>query len=118
MAGEHEVVGSKAWVPERVFGGDDANVVGDEAAKREGVVGDGLVEEGDHHCDGEGHEVDMGCGRVHGAEPGSTQLELVDEPALGGVDILARTVVYQRRLPFLVHKQLESFLHFHVTPTP
>jgi hypothetical protein len=44
------------------------------------------------------------------------ELQLLDEAALDGVDVLARASVQDRRLAFLVHVHLEPFLHFSIAP--
>lgn len=54
MTGQHEVVGPGGPVPERVPGGDDADVVGDKLPERGDVVGEGLVHVFHHECDAEG----------------------------------------------------------------
>ena len=96
------MVGAGGAVPVGVPGRDDAD------------VGAGPVREPHHLGDAEGQEEGVGARRVR--RPDATtaaaasfrrrrrrhELQLLDEAALDGVDVLARAGVQDRRLAFLV----------------
>lgn len=117
------MVGAAGAVPEGVLGGDDVDVVLDEALKRAVVVREGAVDELDHLGDAEGEEEGVGSTWVPRSDSGCRllrrhRLQRLDEPTLGRVDVLARAVVHQRRLALLVHVNFEPILHLCVTPVP
>jgi hypothetical protein len=132
VAGEHEVIGAGGAIPVGVSGRDDADVVGDDGAERGFVVGVGPVRELHHLRDAERQEEGVGSRGFRRPDvtgrptPGSPprrrgwrrrhELELLDEAALDGVDVLARAGVQDRRLAFLVHVHSEQLLHLRVAP--
>jgi hypothetical protein len=125
VAGEHDVFGAGGAVPVGVPGRDDADVVGDEGEERGLVVGVGPVREPHHLGDAKGQEEGVGARRVRRPATMAAaslrrrrrhELQLLDEAALDGVDVLARAGVQDRRLAFLVHVHLEPLLHFSIAP--
>ena len=113
------MVGAGGAVPEGVAGGDDADVVADEREERGAVVGEGPVRELHHLDDAEGEEEGVravGVPRPDAGRRRRQELELLDEAALDGVDVLEEHQVQERRLPLLVHVHIEPPLHLHVAP--
>lgn len=117
VAGDEEMVAAVSAVPVRMVARDEVDVVLDDVLEPvTRVVGVRPVDEPDDVDDADREE--EGCSFIGagGRERAPAALQLVDELALDGVDVVHRALVEEWEVPFLVSPYPESLLHLFVAP--
>jgi len=115
MAGQHEVISTPAAIPERVLVHENIHVIAHKKPQRVHIARLLFIQIGHHHGHTEGQEIDVGLVWIR-SQKRVVPLQLLNEPALNGVNLLAGSVVHQRLLPFRVHVDLKPPLHLPVAP--
>lgn len=95
MAGDQEMVCSVASIPERVFIGDDADVISDDVLKLRAREGDErIVNVADDIGDADGDEEYVSFVRIAREEVALSALHFIDELTFDAVDVNYRADVY------------------------
>lgn len=112
MAGEHEVIGSKASIPIGILVSNDIDIIHSSIPHEGPVMGFRDVDDLSDHGDADGEEEQVGLFRV--VRPKPAHFHICNEDPLDRIRVLARPEVEHRRLPFFVYVHLQSLLHFSV----
>lgn len=117
VAGDEEMVCPISTVPVRVLGRYKVDVVLDDVLEPvTGVVGVRPVDEPDYVHDADREEEGRGFVGAGGHEWALAALQLVDQLAFDGVDVVHGALVEERQVPFLVCPYPKFPLHLLVAP--
>ena len=115
MAREHEMVSTKASIPEGVVMGYEVDVVNDRILNGMYFMGVRHIQVLNHHHYTEWKKVEEGFLRVCRSVKASL-FHFMDESSLCGVNALAWTIMKYWRLSFFIHIYPKQLLHFKITP--
>ena len=116
MARDHEMISTKASIPEGVVVGYEVDVVNDCLLNGMYFMGVRHIQVLNHHHHAEWKKVEEGLVRVCGSINASL-FHFMDESSLCRVNALAWTIVKHRRFSFFIYIYLKQLLHFKITPT-
>lgn len=116
MASKHQMIGSKALIPIRVFPGNEVDVVSYCPLQwsPDIFVGFAIVYVVDDGCNTDRQEVNVCLVWIH--RPEFRCLQLIHEISLHRIYASTGAIVEYWLFSFLVNIHLELFLHFQITP--